>query len=293
MSRFAYALLGVVVGALMFAAGASPRSSLGDLSVPVLLQPAANQSFTAGTQITFQIQTHAGDDLLWLHVSKSPSPVDRGVIGDDVELEPFEVTSNPSIYEAKPSYSEDWAPGTYYWQAYRIEYADNPSGRVVSEIRSFTITTPPTRPLRVARLEGSFDVKLTVRATSGIKSVRRGRTYSERWTFTPRCAKGACRTRVGVSSLYSTLGGWSLALNRSGALYRKSKTARILQCFYKPVRGPLTVKVRVTKGAWVDSEWRAKRITGTFRHSVRTVRSGIYRCPAGSIRATMRGTLSE
>lgn len=296
MPRFAYALVAVLAGALVLTAGASSRTS--ELTKPVLTQPAANQSIAAGTPLTFQIQTVPGDTYLWLHVSKSSAIVDPrggGVIGDDVELEPFTATANPAVYEAKPTHYEgDWmdTPGTYYWQAYRIEY-DGADGRVVSEIRSFTISSPPKRPLAQARLEGDFRLKLKVTATYGIKSVKRGRSYSERWTFTPRCSKGACQTKVAVSSLYSKLGGWSFQLKRSGAKYKRAQRTKILQCFYKPVRGPLSVNVRVTKGEWIDSEWRATQVSGTFKHSVQATRSGIYRCPAGSIKATLRGTLVE
>jgi len=302
MSRIVGVLLGVMVGALILAGGASSRLTADVSTPPTLLLPTPGYSFTGGTPIVFQIQTFAGDDpdYLWLHVSRSPAIVDPcGTIGDEVELEPFSPTYDPSVFQAAPTYYEgDWmdTPGTYYWQAYRISHAGDPDGCVESdEVRSFTITKPaPKAPksLAAARLQGSFKIKLTVRSTSGIRNVRRGRTYSERWTFTPRCGNGPCHTRASVSSLYSTLGGWALVLKRSGAKYKKSQTAKIVQCFFKPVYGPLNVSVRVTKGAWVGSVWRAKMITGTFRHSVRSTRSGIYRCAAGTISATLRGTLS-
>lgn len=222
-----------------------------------------------------------------------------GKIGSEVETERFSATSTgSSVYQASPAYSSSlsfWMnqPGTYFWQAYRIEHGGGADGCIESEVRSFTIANPPSRSLAAARLEGRFNIKLTVRATSGIKSVKRGRTYSERWTFTPRCARGSCHTRASVSSLYATLGGWTLVLKRSGAVFKKSQTAKIVQCFYKPVYGPLNVRVRVTKGAWIGNVWRATKITGTFRHSVRSMRSGIYHCPAGTIVATVRGSLSE
>ena len=66
MSRFARALLGVIGAALILVAGASSRSAAGDLTVPTLLQPVAGQNIAVGTPIVFQIQTHAGDDYLWL-----------------------------------------------------------------------------------------------------------------------------------------------------------------------------------------------------------------------------------
>ena len=66
ISRFARALLGVAVATLILAAGASSRSAAADLVVPTLLQPAAGQNIAVGTPIVFQIQTHAGDDYLWL-----------------------------------------------------------------------------------------------------------------------------------------------------------------------------------------------------------------------------------
>jgi hypothetical protein len=304
MSRFVRILLGMALLALILAAGASSRPSDDESTAPTLLSPAYGASFTSGTPAVFQIRTFAGDESgsLWLLVSRSSDPVDPcGTIGHDVELEQFTPTSDPAVFEAAPThYKGDWmdTPGTYYWQAYRIYYGAGADGCIESEVRPFTITKPPVikrapKPLRLARLQGDFRIRLTVRATFGIRSVTRGRIYSERWTFRPRCSKGACHTRVTVSSLYATLGGWALTLKRSGALYRKNQRATLVQCFYKPVGGPLSVSVKVTKGAWVGDVWRATRITGSFRHSVGSTVSGIYHCPAGSITATLRGTLSE
>jgi hypothetical protein len=306
VSRFVSALVIAVTGALILSGGASSR--LQDLTVPVLLEPAAGTSFEAGTPIEFRIQTHAGDEVgyLWLHVSTSPAVVDPcGTIGDDVSITDFTVSAtDPSIYEAKPTYydySTFWmnTPGTYYWQAYRIEYHDGADGCIESEIRSFTITKPapppppPVMPLAAARLQGEFKIKLAVKATSGIGPVKRGRTYSETWNFTPRCSEGPCPTKVKVSSFYATLGGWSMVLNRSGVIYKRSGTATIVACNFRGVRGPLSVSVRVKKGAWIDDEWRATQITGTFRHSVSGTTSGNVHCGAGMLSATIRGTLSE
>lgn len=291
MSRITNSVVIVLAMALILAAGASSSSCEGDLMVPTLLQPGPNANMPIDTPIVFQVQTHPNDYLV-LHVSRSPAIVDpeRGLIGDDVEMDLFTDTSDPSIYEA-----DVWieTPGTYYWQAHRLEY-DGADGAVESEIRSFTVFKPPPpapRPLAVARVDGIFNVKLTVTSTSGVANVRSGRTYSGRWSFQPRCVKGPCRTKVGVSSLESRFGGWSLTLNRSGAVYKKSQKARILRCSSTPVWGPVAVRVLVTKGRWIDGEWKATKIRGTFKHSVGSTRSGIYRCPAGVIVARIKGTL--
>ena len=65
----------------------------------------------------------------------------------------------------------------------------------------------------------------------------------------------------------------------------------LLRCLFTPVSGPLSVKVRVTKGAWVGMKWRATQIVGSFGHSVGASSSGGYHCKAAAMKATIRGSL--
>jgi hypothetical protein len=266
------------------------------LTPPTLLSPAQGESISAGTQLAFQIRTFPSDKSVSLRVSHTPDRDACGKIANDVDSASFSASSDPSVYEAKPvHYPGDWmdTPGTYYWQAYRIVYGNGSDGCVESEVRSLTIAAPPPRTLAAARLEGPFKIMLTVRKTRGIKNVKQGRTYIEGWTFAPRCDSGSCRTMANASSLYSTLGGWTLVLTHSGAVYKKSDRATLLHCLVTRVGGPLVVKVRVTRGAWIGTEWQATQITGSFKHSVRAVRARTYHCKAAVFRATLKGSLLQ
>jgi hypothetical protein len=79
------------------------------------------------------------------------------------------------------------------------------------------------------------------------------------------------------------LGGIGLALFLS--------LITLLRCLFTPASGPLSVKVRVTKGAWVGMKWRATQIAGNFRHSVKAASSDGYHCTAAAMKATIRGSL--
>ena len=264
---------------------------------PTLLSPAPGQSFKVGTKLTFQIRTHAGDADVWLLISRSKKQDACGIIGSDVDFESFGASSDPTVYVAKPPYSKgEWMdkPGTYYWQAYREESEGGADGCIESEVRSFKIKYPPPKSLTAARLEGTYRVRFTVRSTS-INVIKRG-TYSEEWSFSPVCSKGACSTVVSAYSSESvTASGWSLRLKRRGTLYKNTKRDTLLACTgraYWTVAGPLSISVRVTKAAWVGTVWRATKMTGTFRYSVGSTRSGNYYCPGGAFSATLKGTLS-
>jgi hypothetical protein len=112
------------------------------------------------------------------------------------------------------------------------------------------------------------------------------------WTFRPACRSGACSVRLsfpyrGAFDRHTL----SLRLARSGAVYKGSATAKFLECNYRDVPGPVTITVRVTKGAWVGGVWRATRIRGSYVHTTRAATSGIYTCPAARVTATLTGSL--
>ena len=264
---------------------------------PTLLSPAPGKSFRVGTKLTFQIRTHADDADIFLLVSHSKKRSACGIINDDVDNISLSASSDPAVYVAKPTYYKGgWMdrPGTYYWQAYRVEFGGGADGCIESEVRSFKLKSPPPKSLAAARLEGSYKIKFTVRSTS-IRVIKRG-TYKEEWDFDPNCARGACSTVVSAYSGESvTDSGWSLRLKRRGTLYRNTKRDTLLACTgwaYWTVTGPLSISVRVTKAAWVGTVWRATRMTGTFRYSVGSTSSGNIYCPGGAFSATLRGTLS-
>jgi hypothetical protein len=267
-----------------------------NLTPPLLLSPTPRQSVRAGTALSFRIRTFAGDKSLSLRVSSSPKVDASGRIPGEVQRGSFVATSDPTVYEAKPThYAGDWmeTPGTYYWQACRYVSGSGVDGYIVSEVRSFTITYPPPKSRAAARLEGKFGMLLTIRSTSGTKNLRRGQVYKVEWTFTPRCGKGSCRTTVDISALSSTLTSGTIDLKRKGAVYSKRRRAALFQCVVRPVSGPLKINLRVKKGAWLENTWKAAQIAGSLRYSVAASSYGPYRCHAGHLNAGLRGWLLE
>jgi hypothetical protein len=263
---------------------------------PLLLSPAPKQNVRMGTVLSFRIRTFAGDKSLSLRVSRSPTLDSSGRIQGEVQRDNFAATSDPNVYEAKPAhYAGDWmdTTGTYYWQASRYVSGAGIDGYITSDVHSFTIAYPPPRSRAAARLEGTFVMFLTVRATSGTKNLRRGQIYKVQWKFKPHCGKGSCRTTVDISALSSTLTRGTIDLKRKGAAYSKRRRAALFQCVVRPVSGPLKIKLRVKKGAWFENRWMAAQIAGSLRYAVAASNYGPYRCHAARVKASLRGWLLE
>jgi hypothetical protein len=97
---------------------------------------------------TFTFAPGAGStEYLWVHVSRSPVTDSTGIIGSDVDLEPFSAAApawTPTPYTF-PSY---WlvTPGTYYWQPFRISYGDDPDGYQEGAVRRFEVVAAPVPP---------------------------------------------------------------------------------------------------------------------------------------------------
>ncbi len=153
----------------------------------------------------------------------------------------------------------------------------------------------PTVPrLANARLAGDFDVTTRVTSASGI-NVHKGSTDSGSWRFTPACTTGACSTKLryeyrGASFDEHTV---RIPLKKSGATYTGSTSTPLVECNFKDVFGTMTVRLEVTKGEWIDGRWRATRVAGKYDYYAPTATAGVFRCPAASITATVRGTLDQ
>jgi hypothetical protein len=153
---------------------------------------------------------------------------------------------------------------------------------------------PALPPLGKARLQGNFDVTTRVLSASGI-DVARGTKDSGTWGFKPLCTGGACDVRL----TFSYRGGsfdrhrLTVLLDRRAELYRGIATARFLECNFADVPGPVTMSISVTKAAWIGGVWRATRVKGSYVHTTRAARSGIYTCPATRLTAAINGTLPD
>lgn len=143
-------LLSIALFALLVAAPAAP--ALDPSIPPAPLEPAPGATLPTRSSPLFRVQAQPDDGYLWLHVSRSPVTDAEGLIDDDVELELFRASpSGGGAFEAQPpffDYPDFWMnqPGTYYWQAYRISYANGADGSIEGPVGSFTLAAPPPPP---------------------------------------------------------------------------------------------------------------------------------------------------
>lgn len=117
-----------VVGALVIggvlAAGAAPAIAAGGITP---LSPKAGASVPSGKSPTFKLRA-SGAGQVWVHVCKSKARDDDGVICSDEAI--GRARKKGGTYQFKPkffNFPEFWlnSPGTYYWQAYRINCEGN------------------------------------------------------------------------------------------------------------------------------------------------------------------------
>jgi hypothetical protein len=147
-------------------------------------------------------------------------------------------------------------------------------------------------PMANARLAGDFDVLTKITAVSGIDA-KRGSTDSGTWTFTPMCPAGACKARLRIEygRFLTTEHIARITLKKAGPVYRGSTTTPLVECNFKNVPGVMTVRLEVTKGVWINGKWRAARVVGKYDYDAPATTSGVFRCRAAHITATVRGTL--
>ncbi|MGZ4411140.1 MAG: hypothetical protein ACXVY8_03305 [Gaiellaceae bacterium] len=307
MSRLGLILALALSFGLLLAPGATSRGL--DTTVPQLLEPANGAVHVAGTPIVFKASTHPADRL-WLHVSRSPNPVEEcGQIDSDIRTYSMTPTvEDASVYDVRPenyTFEGYWlvTPGTYYWQVFRIEYSDA-NGCVPSEVRSLvvqaapkppqttttttrtTTTTPKPKPkpkpkalpLGQARLAGDFNVRYRLTSTRSFDE-KVGSSGDFSWSFRPKCSRGACSVRVDLD------GDGSFTLSRAGATYHGSGSARLTSCLMAPVWGPTTIRIAVKHAAWIEGKWLATQWKGTLAHSW----SSHGACASGSFTASLGG----
>ena len=147
-------------------------------------------------------------------------------------------------------------PGTTY--AYEIEAV---TGDTVSDSVSTSAETK-LPPLREARLQGWFNVRVRVIDQSGYEDFNSSR-YKASLRFMPRCPKGACSVR------------WKMyredahgVLRRRGARYSGTFTGDFsVTCAGSPVTSTVTLTVRVVAARPINRRWRAVRIVGRIANA--------------------------
>jgi hypothetical protein len=136
--------------------------------------------------------------------------------------------------------------------------------------------------LGLARLEGSFEVRLWERSHYGLTLGEGGRRSTSAWRFEPRCERGPC----GVRWIDRATRGLAADLRRSGATYRGAATGRFGgTCGSMRTRATVTLELRVVEATVAGDAWRASRVRGTLSNrssaQLGCVRAGIvYRFTA-------------
>ena len=112
-------MIALVAGLLLVPATASAATRHGITP----LAPKAGKSIPAGKRPTFKIRAK-GPGQVWVHVCKSKKKNSDGVICSDESI--GRAKKKGSSFQYKPkffNFPEFWlnSPGTYYWQAHRIQ----------------------------------------------------------------------------------------------------------------------------------------------------------------------------
>lgn len=188
----------VAVAAGLMGIGAAPAPAQDPETVPpVSVSPANGAHLPAGRAVTFTVRSFPGDEYLWVHVSRSPEEVAScGTIGEDVDFESFDSTSTPGLFTATVDADEFHTPGTYYWQAHRISFADDADGCVEGPVRSFRYGNIP------ARRPGRYTGRTTQgRAVTFRLDASRMRVVYLNTSIRLSCSNGTLTTRLGFRNM--------------------------------------------------------------------------------------------
>lgn len=116
------------------------------------------------------------------------------------------------------------------------------------------------------RLDGSFSVKIMVVAGSNLTDRKVGDVLPRSWSFTPKCASGACNVTL---FRQSPLGGAiRVPLTFDGTAYTGTETfVGTYTCggrtYAGGEQGPIHWRVTVTKSRMIRGQLRATAISGT------------------------------
>jgi hypothetical protein len=113
-----------VLATCVFLASAGPALAAGGIT-PVA--PKSGATVPSGKSPTFKMKVK-GAGQVWVHVCKSKKKNSDGVICNEESI--GRATKKGSTYQYKPkffNFPEFWlnSPGTYYWQAHRIQCEGN------------------------------------------------------------------------------------------------------------------------------------------------------------------------
>jgi hypothetical protein len=119
----------------------------------------------------------------------------------------------------------------------------------------------PAAPLADARLEGTFNVKLTAVSSFGYVSGVGNSTGG--WTFAPRCKRDACDVKVA----HVFRGSAPLSMAQRFASYRGQGSGQLgIRCGGTRSTSTYTIEITVTKAKTIEGVWHAVAFDGTFVH---------------------------
>jgi hypothetical protein len=208
----------------------------------------------------------------WSRPPDSPLPDAYVVVRDGVELSPVSGLDDFYVEDGlKPATSLDF-------QVVAV-WGDNSS----DPSETLTVSTLKW----AAPLQGTWPLDVKVTKSPG-GSLEKGDSWSDTWTFTPKCSGSNCNIKVSgaISPPGYTARSFTATLTRSGSVYEGSTKAQITTCGSvagvggTKVQNTLTLRLTREKtaasGLW--SAWSGTLVTS----SPRIVASSTYYCPAQS-----------
>ena len=159
--------------------------------------------------MNFAVNTFPDDNMLWVHISRSPAVDDCGVVDDEVHIYDFDPTADPAVYRTNTTFYDFegfWmvTPGTYYWQAYRIEYHFDADGCIETPIQTLIIDpaeSKPVVPRTLAPAPGApFVVRFTFPSPANVTTTLMRGTKTVR-TLEQAMAPGPLTIRIPTRSL--------------------------------------------------------------------------------------------
>ena len=149
-------------------------------------------------------------------------------------------------------------------------------------------------PVNAARLTGQLPVTIKVTATAG-GTLTNGKSWSDTWTFSPKCGSGACSTVLSgdITPPGTSTHSFKVTLTRHGATYTGStrRTHHPLRHDAERRRRPQhpDSQVKALSGHLVNGRWVVDRWKGTVRMVSPYTSAGLYYCPAQTVVMTLTG----
>lgn len=139
----------------------------------------------------------------------------------------------------------------------------------------------PDAPVAYARLQGVYQVRLSVSSSYGLNDVK---ANTGAWRFTPVCKTGPCRVRFG--DLNGPIP--NMELDQRSAVYDGQVSGPGgWECGGVSSTATLHIHLHIDEASAVNDQWRATKISGTYSVSI----SPQLGCRAGGATYAVRGVL--